>query len=249
MSEQTGSKRTGEIPKGSRLPLARHPIRATGHVQLTNRDIEILTWVTRHGMVSLAQIARKFFPTPQGLSAATQRVRKLRTMTPPLMLSDVTYYKDPTVLRVTIHGARIADVGISPARFVPNEARHALNIVDLTEELLAKNPESTLVTERERRADRYRDKRAGKRKTTGRIPDAVFIFPETDSMKERTVAVELDRSPRNRMDIESVIQAYLSERYTEVWWYVRPTRVEIVRQITRRMKVADLFEVRPWQDH
>jgi hypothetical protein len=161
----------------------------------------------------------------------------------------MTYYKDPSVLRVTTHGARIADVGIGPARFVPNEARHALDIVDLTEELLAEHPEATLITERERRADRYRDKRAGKRKTTGRIPDAVFIFPATDSTKERTVAVELDRSPRNRMDIESVIQAYLSERYTEVWWYVRPSRVEIVRQITRRMKVADLFEVRPWQDH
>jgi hypothetical protein len=170
-------------------------------------------------------------------------------MTPPLLRRDLTYYKEPSVLRVTTHGARFADAGIGPARFVPNEARHALDIVDLTEELLTSHPEATLITERERRADRYRDKRAGKRKTTGRIPDAVFIFPATDSKKERTVAVELDRSPRNRMDIESVIQAYLSERYTEVWWYVRPSRVEIVRQITRRMKVADFIEVRPWQGH
>ena len=247
MAEQTGSQRTGKTATRASPPLGRHPIRAAGHVQLTDRDIEILIWVTRHGVVTLEQIARRFFPTRQGLSAATQRVRKLCTMTPPLLQRDLTYYKEPAALRVTTHGARLADVGISPARLVPNEVRHSFNIVDLTEELLAKHPEATLVTERERRADRYRDKRKGLRKTTGRIPDAVFIFPATGNEKEKTVAVELDRSPRNRMDIESVIQAYLAERYTEVWWYVRPSRVETVRQITRRMKVADFIEVRPWQ--
>jgi len=247
MPEQTGSKLTGGSATGTRPPLGRHPIRAAGHIQLTDRDIEILIWVTRHGVVSIAQIARRFFPTPQGLSAATQRVRKLCTMTPPMLRRELTYYKEPSVLRVTTHGARYADVGIGPARFVPNETRHALNIVDLTEELLAKHPEATLVTEREHRADRYRDKRAGNRKTTGRIPDAVFIVPATGSQKEKTFAVELDRSPRNRMDIESVIKAYLAERYTEVWWYVRPSRVETVRQVTRRMKVDDFIEVRSWQ--
>jgi DNA-binding CsgD family transcriptional regulator len=85
MPEQTGSKLTGGSTTGTRPPLGRHPIRAAGHVQLTDRDIEILMWVTRHGVVTLEQIARRFFPTRQGLSAATQRVRKLCTMTPPLL--------------------------------------------------------------------------------------------------------------------------------------------------------------------
>jgi hypothetical protein len=167
-------------------------------------------------------------------------------MEPPMLRRELTYYKEPSVLRVTTHGVRYADVGIGPARFVPNEVKHALNIVDLTEELLAKHPKATLVTEREHRAERYRDKRKGLRKTTGRIPDAVFIFPATGGQKEKTMAVELDRSPRNRMDIETVVKAYLAERYTEVWWYVRPSRVETVRQVTRRMKVDDFIEVRPW---
>ena len=49
------------------------------------------------------------------------------------------------------------------------------------------------------------------------------------------------------MDAETVVKAYLAERYDELWWYVRPSRVEVVRQITRRMKVDDFIEVRPWQ--
>jgi hypothetical protein len=49
------------------------------------------------------------------------------------------------------------------------------------------------------------------------------------------------------MDAESVVKAYLQERYTEVWWYVRPNRVAPIRQIVKRMKVDDFIEVRPWQ--
>jgi hypothetical protein len=59
-------------------------------------------------------------------------------------------------------------------------------------------------------------------------------LPATGAEKEKTIAVELDRSPRSRMDAESVVKAYLQERYTEVWWYVRPNRVAPIRQIVKR---------------
>lgn len=240
-------KRTGELTKAGTLPL-----RSTGRVEITDRDIAILTWVARHGIVTVEQITRKFFPTRQGKSAAFQRVRKLCDSRPALLQRDRTHYREPSVLRVTTHGARLTDVGLMPARIVPAEIHHALALVDLAEELLAEHPQAVLLTERERRAERYRDKRAGRRKTTGRIPDAVFLFEaggstSSGSKKERTVAVELDRSPRSRMDAENVIKAYLQEKYTEVWWYVRPNRVAPIRIITKRMKVDDFIEVRPWQ--
>ncbi len=232
----------GAAPEGKRLPL-----KAAGHMHVTERDVDILSWVARHGIVTVDQIARRFFPTPQGQSACVQRVRKLCTATPPLLERHVTHYREPSVLRVTTTGARLADVGISPARIVLTEIHHALAIVDLSESLLAENPTATLLTERERRAERYREKRAGERKATGRIPDAVFVFPPDSRGKEKTVAVELDRSPRSRMDAETVIRAYIAERYSAVWWYVRPNRVDFIRQLTKRMKVDDFIEVRPWQ--
>lgn len=215
-------------------------------MQITDRDIDILVWVARHGIVTVDQIATKFFPTPQGRSACYQRVQKLCLNSPPLLKRDRTYWRQPSVIRVTTQGARIADVGLSPARIVPAEIHHALGIVDLAESLLAENPTATLVTERERRAERYREKRAGQRKSTGRIPDVVLTFPAKGAKKERTVAVELDRTARSRMDAETVIKAYLSERYTEVWWYVRPNRVDAVRQIVKRQRTDDFIEVRPW---
>lgn len=224
--------------------------RAPSTLRLTDRDIEILVWVARHGIVTQDQIARRFFPPSQRKSYPSERVQRLCQSTPPYLRRDHTYYREPSVLRVTIHGSRIAaevaQVGLAPARLVPAEIHHALGIVDLAEKLHAENPKATLLTERERRAQRYREKRAGQRKTTGRIPDVVLIFEARGQKKERTVAVELDRTARSRMDAETVVKAYLSEHYTQVWWYVRPNRVDAVRQIVKRMRTDDFIEVRPW---
>lgn len=244
MVKPTGTlKRTG----GGGPDAKRYPLRAQGSMRLTDRDVDILKWVARHGIVTTDQIARKFFPTPQGKSACVQRVRKLCTAGPPLLQRDYTHYREPSVLRVTIHGARLADTGLGPARIVPAEVHHALAIVDLAESLLAEHPAASLLTERERRGERYRDKAAGRLKATGRIADAVLVFPPGSRGRERRVAVELDRSPRSEKDAADVIKAYIAVRdYTEVWWYVRPNRVDAIRRLTRRMKVDNLIEVRPW---
>ena len=248
--KRTGALESQPAANGSRtLPNGngRMPLRAAGHMHLTERDLDILVWVARHGIVTVDQIAAKFFPTPHGKSAAFQRVRKLCDAHPPLLQRTRTHYREPSVLRVTTQGAKLADTGLSPARIVPAEVHHALAIVDLAEELLAAHPGATLLTERERRAQRYREKRAGERKTTGRIPDAVLVLPPRNGTKERSIAIELDRSPRSRMDAETVIKAYIAEKYDEVLWYVRPNRVDFIREIVRRMKTGDFIEVRPWQ--
>lgn len=247
MATKPGTKRTG----GGTVRREIIPLRGGGTLWPQERDDEILKWVARHGIVTVDQMAAKFFATPQGRSACYQRVRKLCAAAPPLLQRDLAFYRHPAIIRVTPAGARRADVGIAPAHIVPAEIPHALAIVDLAESLLAdllkENKETVLVTERERRAERYREKRAGKRKSTGRIPDVVFELPATKTKKARNIAVELDRTVKSRMDAEAVVRAYIAERsYSEVWWYVRPRRVDPVRQLTKRMRVDDFIEVRPW---
>jgi len=137
----------------------------TGHVlgspyEITERDVEILTWVTRHGVVTVVQIASRFCPTSSLLSAALQRVRKLSTASPPLLRRDRTHYGEPSVIRVTTKGTRLANVGPpvpGPSRLILAEVHHSLGIVDLTEELLKAHPEAVLPTERERREQCHTD--------------------------------------------------------------------------------------------
>ena len=42
------------------------PVGSSKRAELTERDIDILTWITRHGVVTTEQIATKFFPGTSG---------------------------------------------------------------------------------------------------------------------------------------------------------------------------------------
>lgn len=236
-------KTTQSSAKGA-VPKAVLPVGSSQRAELTERDIDILTWITRHGVVTTEQIAKKFFPGTSGFSAAQRRIRKLANTHPPVIRRDRTFWRYPAVIRVTASGANLTDCDLRPARLVLAEVAHSLGIVDLTEQLLADHPGAVLITERERRADRYRDKRAGGRNATGRIPDGVLVLT-VQAPKE--TAIELDLSPRREKTVEAIVRAYQAERYAGVWWYVRPDRVARIAEIVKRCRADSFIEVRPWQ--
>ncbi|MHB1786226.1 MAG: hypothetical protein ACYCS7_08755 [Acidimicrobiales bacterium] len=231
------------------------PLRASANakspqLQITPRDREILAWITRHGIVSILHIANRFFLSDSGdvsYEAARRRIYKLRNAQPSLVQLDKTFWNEPTAVRVTRHGALLADVDLAPANLIPAEFHHSLAVVDLIEVLLAGNPAAVLITERELRTERMREKRARTRTATGRIPDAAFRIPAKGKKRERMVAMEQDRSPRRQRDVEAIIREYNAESYTSVVWYVRPARVEKMQAIMVASRVDDFIEVRPWQ--
>src|SRR4051794_32203891 len=126
--------------------------------QIMDRDVEILRWITRHGVVTAELVGRRFFWRTDlksyGKWAAYRRLAALENLK--LILRDKPFAREPEVVRVTREGARIADVGIRPAPLVLSELRHSLAIVLLSELLAAQHPGCELMTERELRADRYR---------------------------------------------------------------------------------------------
>lgn len=219
--------------------------------QLTERDIEILRWMTRHGVVTAELVGRRFFWRPErkdyGKWAAYRRLRALQDLG--LVLSDKPYANEPAALRVTREGARIADVGLRPAPLVVSELRHSLAVVALAEYLLAEHRGAELVTERELRAQRYRDLREGKRKPEqGRAPDALLRIPTKGAGAQgvMTVAVELDLTRKDRRAMERMVRQYDRERVDRVWWYVTSVRLERTRALVRELRADDRIEVREW---
>jgi hypothetical protein len=209
--------------------------------------------MTRHGVVTAKLVGRRFFWRPRkknyGQWAAYRRVRALRELG--LLLSDKPFADRPAVLRVTREGARIADVGLRPAPLVLSELRHSLAVVWLTEYLLAENAGAELTTERELRAERYRELRDGVREVEeGRAPDALLRIPADDASAQgvMTVAVELDLSRKDRRLMDRMIRQYDYENDIEkVWWYVMPGRVERTRALVSDLNAEDRFEVRQWR--
>lgn len=215
----------------------------SGH-QITPRDREILAWIGRHGMVTTDQVARRFFARDDGAvgkRAAHRRLAVLEGMG--LIKRDATpFWRAPWIIRVTKAGAEMGEIGVSPARLVEGEVRHALALVDLVEQLAASNKSATLRTEREIRTDRFHQRRDGKlRPGKGRTPDGELIL-----RGGKVIAIELDLTPKRSKDFERILRAYRQERYDLVWWYVVPGAVPRVTKLVKDNRVDDFVEVRAW---
>ena len=239
-----GTERRSGLRNTTRTAHGVLPVGSARRVELTDRDIEILTWITRHGIVTVEQIARRFFPGTSGIHAAQRRIRKLAAVHPPVIRRDRTFWRYPTVIRVTASGANLTGCDLRPARLVLAEVAHSLAIVDLTEQLLRDHPGATVITERERRAERYRDKRTGGRRATGRIPDGVLV---THASPAKETAIEVDLSARREKTVEQIVRAYQAERYAAVLWYVLPSRVARIQGIVKRCRADSFIDVRPFE--
>jgi hypothetical protein len=241
-------------PDGDRRPQGhRRTGRRARGPQLTERDGEIIRWITRHGAVTTELVGRRFFWRPgkkdYGKWAAYRRIRALRELG--LVLSNKPFADQPAVLRVTREGARIADVGLRPAPLVLSELRHSIAVVWLTEYLLRENAGAELTTERELRAQRYRELRDGVREVEeGRAPDALLRIPTNGPGAQGvvTVAVELDLTRKDRRAMERMVRQYDYETVDRVWWYVTPGRLDRTRTLVRELRADDRIEVRAWHD-
>jgi hypothetical protein len=124
-----------------------------------------------------------------------------------------------------------------------SEVRHALAVVDLSERLLAKAPAGTaLRTERELWVDRRKALTDGRPRGLGRMPDALFVDPSG-----RTVALELDLTPKRSRDYERIIIAFLQERIDRILWYVTPRVVDKLTAQVKQQRADDVFTVRAWE--
>lgn len=89
-------------PDGARQPEhRRHTGRRARGPQLTERDREILRWMTRHGVVTAELVGRRFFWRPAvndyGKWAAYRRLRALRELG--LILSEGVPVGEPGLMR------------------------------------------------------------------------------------------------------------------------------------------------------
>jgi DNA-binding MarR family transcriptional regulator len=192
-------------------------------VRLTPRDLEVLRFAVRHGMVTLDQLATRFFTsTPSAL----RRLRALEAAG--LLVRDRVLVALPPVVRATPAGTRLAGCDLAPASLELARIRHNLTLVDLSEELLAAHPGSAWTTERELRRDRMRAARAGGwRDRQGRIPDGLLRLATGTR-----IAIELDLTPKRSARLDLLAGAYAVDRDVDtVWWY-QPSAVAVSRMRT-----------------
>jgi hypothetical protein len=216
--------------------------------QTTERDHDILLWITRHGIVTHEQIARRFFgrnPQESGLPAAYRRIRKLAQLGL-IERHPAVWHRGPVLVTVSKIGASIADIGLAPAPVALNSItmKHSLAVVDLTEDLPQQHPGCAITTERElRRNDRLERNTGVRRIRDARYPDALIHFPDG-----QTVAIELDLSHKTSDRHREKVQSFLRQPDLHVWWYCGTPQV--LREVTHAVQTEradDRIQVRPWR--
>lgn len=213
---------------------------------VTPRDLDILRWIGRHGIVTAGQVQSRFF---RGQRAAYRRIHALAAHG--LVQRDPTHWKAPFVVRLTPVGARLAAIGLVPAALVLADVRHSLALVDLLEGLQHDYPDATIITEREVRADRLRALREGQPVRGGRIPDGVLQLASGER-----IAIELDLTSKRAFAIKRVIDVYIAihrttpddDGFSFVWWYVRPGTYARVAALIHDERVDDFITIREWSD-
>ena len=212
------------------------PAPPTRRLALTPRDEELVRWVARHGLVSADQAGRRFFPS---MWAAWRRLRRLEAAG--LLRREPAFRDMPFVVRVTGAGARLAACDVLPARLDAGLLRHALAVVDLSEELLADNPGAEWITERELRRDLMRAARADPEERQRRTPDGVLVLPDG-----RHVAVELDLTPKRTRKLEQLADAYALDSTVDcVWWFLpSATSAARMRELVAERGLEHLIEPR-----
>ncbi len=214
-------------------------------VDLTLRDLEILRWIGRHGIVTSDQVAHKYF---LGKRAAYRRIRALVSLR--LVTRNHTFWKEPTALRVTTAGARLANLTVAPAALVLPDVRHSVALVTLSECLLSGHPRAVYVTERELRAAELRARRQDpSHPRYQRIPDGLLLLPDG-----QRVAIELDLTAKRTREIERIIAAYQNmylidadHGITSVRWFAPPGEARRLRTAVEEACCTDLITVEDWR--
>ena len=221
-------------PRPTRLTAV--PGRTARRLALTPRDEELVRWVARHGLVSAEQAGRRFFPS---MWAAWRRLRRLEAAG--LVRREPAFRDLPYVVRVTGVGARLAACDVLPARLDPGLLRHALAVVDLSDELLASHPGSSWTTERELRRDRMRAAREDPQERQRRTPDGLLVLAGGER-----VAVELDITPKRTRKLEQLADAYaLDPAVDSVWWFLpSATTAERMRKLVGERGLEHLIDPR-----
>jgi hypothetical protein len=196
------------------------PARLPRAVRPTPRDLEVLRYAVRHGMVTPGQLGACFFDSA---AAAHRRLRALEAAG--LVVSDRLLTAHPSLVRATPRGARLAGCDLAPASLDLARIRHNLALVDLSEELLAAHPGSSWTTERELRRDRMRTARTGGAwDRQRRVPDGLLRLHGG-----QRVAIELDLTPKRSARLQLLAGAYAVDREVDtVWWYL-PSEVAVAR--------------------
>jgi hypothetical protein len=212
---------------------------------VTERDRELLVWLSRFGVTTSAQAGRWWFN-----SSTAMATRRLRVLVNHGLVRRVKIHNGRFLYLPSAAGAREAGLGLRPPRLsgLLPEVDHALLCTDalmtLQERWTQAGPDSvSFITEREIRVKRLREQIRGLA-TGWRCPDGLIIRNGV------RIGIEVERTAKRSLVVKRIAAAWLpylgeEREFRGVLWLVTSPRVaERYEAVFAALSAADVFQVR-----
>lgn len=175
-------------------------------MQLTERDVNLLTWINGFGFVTVPQIARRW---QTGVPFVYRRLKKLRDAD--FVIHERLLYGEHGHYRVSTKGVKHCDHSLPALRKVRLATyKHDLAVVDLAQDLQDQH-QSEFITERMVRQQLGQ----GNRGRTGHLPDGILAHND-----DHHIAIELELSNKGRARRNKILSHYVRDlSYKEVWYF------------------------------
>jgi hypothetical protein len=194
-----------------------------------NRDHELVAYVGRYGVVTIEHVMAAL---GVGRTAA---YRRTSACIEARLLERFEFFRlEPTLIRATRRGLHYAGLGLSPVVVSPGSVDHRLRCATTAQLLAAEFAPEQVLSERELiQAERIEEESL----FSARLSNSQLHRPDlVVQASERTIAVELELSPKAPRRLETLIQAWKEAAWvSEVRYYCEPgvTRRAVERAVER----------------
>lgn len=205
-------RRSSRRPGADRLEGPVSAKKRRGGVRLTERDLDALGFVTRHGFATAEQVGLRSFSgwrdgrreLEVSMTMVYRRLKKL--VDAELLRHEYVLHGKPGVYLATRECADLVDAGVPPAKIDLKSFGHDLAVVDLA---LALEGQADWITEREIRsgavsAARGSGGRISRSGRLGRVPDGLLV-----GLWGERWAVELEISGKDNARYLDVFRGYV----------------------------------------
>ncbi|OGT38344.1 MAG: hypothetical protein A3F11_05830 [Gammaproteobacteria bacterium RIFCSPHIGHO2_12_FULL_37_14] len=189
-------------------------------MKLTERDIEILSFINDFGFCEIIQIEKKFGLHRPRSYQVMQRLSKEK-----LVIHERVFHGRNGIFYLSKMGASHFDL---PAiTNVPVAIYdHQLAIIDTYFRLIRLYPEAQWISERRLKRDRFAKGIGG----LGHIADGLLVFPD-----DRQIAIEVELTMKGKLRLEKIFKAYASQfDIKEIWYFCSPEVLPKIRKATEK---------------
>jgi hypothetical protein len=198
------------------------------NVQVTQRDIEILSFINQFGFCEIGHIQKQFHLKKRRSYQVIERL-----IQGGLLYHQHIFYGEHGVYYLTERGALHTSLP-ALSKLSYRHYHHHLKVIDVAMRLTRYYPESAWISERQLLIDKFKKGQRAK----GHVADGVLHLSE-----DKKIAIEVELSRKGQLRLERILKKYAAAEFDEVWYYCSPVLFDGLERLTQTLSFIKIFNI------